>query len=497
MEKPMPRGATFIGPTAQQMVSHPSPSATGDPFPGPIIGFNIDNNKPFRLDPFWLMENQIINAMTMLIIAAIRDGKSALIKMLTLRLMRLAPGGRALQGVINDYRPEGNTTEYGKLAAYLECDQVRMRDMRFDILDPRLYMNDRGQFSVFAFVEMIRRIAEFEQDPLSDTEMLALRVTMHDVMKTDSLLWDFDHIARISGGIEESMYNGFRGDGEKITQAELDKRLAKVTDLRVKEQVDTEHRRVMSLPDNTSLAELKVAGVSLRNRIDGINHLVAGGVFGKDHSFYDLQTQQLSVRDWRGLPPATERLLKLVFGRFDIASIDNNRRDLIPDLVIDDERHRAMRNHQYVKDLLYRQQITRSLGSVEVGATHTHDSVRTGEPGSDLYRDSETILNNTGVHLYGRIPDEPGFKRDVKRFTNMKDEEVDRLTTIPQYCFGVKFNQSRPLEVFRTAPFGDDFDLIFTDSATRDKAEGMDMEDQEAMETFARQNGAQYTGGEG
>ena len=495
MENPMPKGATYIGPTVQQMVSHPSPSAFGDPYPGPIIGVNVANNKPFRFDPWWLMDNGIINAMTFLVIAALREGKSALIKLIIKSLMRLAPGGRMPHVVINDYRPEGDGTEYTKLATWLMCTVTRMKDMRFNILDPRLYMNAAGEFSEFSLIEMIRRISEFEQKPLTEIEVLALRIVIREQLLIDPRLWGFEYIGLTSGGITEKMYTDFRERSQNKLQAELYKRLQKVDDPAMRVKLEAQHARVLSLPDNIVLDDVKNAGVSLRNRIEAIHDGVAGEVFGNEHSYYDLMTQPLSVRDWRGMNPAAERLMKLIGGRLDITAIDNNRRDLVPDVMVDDELHRAMTNSQFVEDRLFRQQITRSLGSFEIGGTHSEDSVIAGEPGSRLYRASKTILNNSGGIIYGRLPNDPQVRKEAKSRSGLTDYEVDLLTQNPKYTFGIKFNESLPLIRFRTAPYGSDFNLIYTDSATHSKAQGNQLGDPDAKAEFALQHGSRYIGG--
>ena len=482
----MAMGHPFAGPTG------PRHRSTGKPIGGVPIMIDVRTREVIVIDPWLLKDGGIIHSPFGIILGPKGDGKSTTMKVIANRLSMLTAGYDMMRVAINDYKPEGATSEYELFTKHMRSKVFRIADMRVNPFESRLFATTKDidhEVNSLAVLRVAELMFEFvNSGALLGFNAESLRIAVGKMMRYDELLWApallFHCLRSLSDQDIEYYYDELR----TLLNHQMQLRVEAVADDSVHDSLIEQIHDINAMSSNLDYEDIKRAGVYVSTLFGNILHGSYGKMFGADHSWYDMITQRVVTKDWRDVPQAAETLIRTIDTEIKIAAIENNRLDLLPHIELDDELHKSMGNLVYATAQSHLSEIARGTHICNIGSTHRLGSIRRGAVGSDLYNLGSTIINNLGFALIGRHEaTDPGLDELVERY---ELAQVDRaiITSLPKYTFGLKLGDE-PIRYGRVFALPSEMEFIGTNAATDRMVDRPGVLYPDKLLTFAEANG--------
>lgn len=491
-------GPRQIGTTADTVRGHGFIDPVGTDYKGVPLFLNVRSKAVVNFDPWWLKNNDYIGATIMLVTGLLKAGKSALIKMMAFRLALLVMGYDTFRLVINDRKPEGSESEYDALSRAFGCIPYVMRHRRVNPFERRLFLHSENDNEVYALglISLAETLCEYDDGPISGRSRMALRVAMYAMLtKYDEAAWSPELLRRIAGSLTEELRKGYLNELDKQLISETAQRLELVKhDPALTTQVMGQVSELTETSWNYTQAEIEEGGKDIANRLGHLLGSESGAMFGSQHSIYEMLTQPLVDKDWRGLSDKSETLMHIIENKIKMNAAELHRTDMLPHMEISDELHKSMDNLLYARTMAYFTEIARSMSTLFVFSTHSFDSIRKGGAGSEPYGLGNKIIQNTPLVFYGKPPQNPTLLAEYAARERLSRKEASLLARLPRQVFGMRYGESEPFMFVH--PVATEFDrkyLIGTDSAS-EGVENRPSNTPEDLKRFAWQNGLTYIG---
>jgi hypothetical protein len=489
------KAAVFTGPTNLVAMGHPFVRPGHTDTPGVPLAIDIHTRELICMDP-WLLKNAgVISSAFGLILGPKGHGKSSTMKIIDLRLMMIAAGYQMMRVAINDYKPEGKASEYQKLTEACRSIAFAIAHSSINPFEAQLFMSAANNVYELGILGIAKMFCEFAKESrLTGDEGTALRVALHAMLKYDPANWTPHTLYKLLRSITDDQIMAYNLDLDKKLQGQLEARLERVTDKNQKLLVTTEIRDIVGAQDNGSNASVRRAGIYVSTLLARVLFDSYGSMFGGAQSYYKMITQRAVTKDWRGVEPEAETLMRLFDTHVKISAIENNRLDLIPHIELDDEKHKSMGNLQYARSHSYESEIARGIHTCNLSATHRLGSIRQGAVGSELYNLGNTIISNLGFVIIGQQNDQPEILDEIQSRYSLSNSDTRQLTTLPDYVFGFKVGEQEPLRYGRVFATPKELEILGSNAATDRMIDRPDILNPEEIERFARENGVTYLG---
>lgn len=505
------KASVFSGPTNIMAMGHPFISPLHSDSFGVPIGIDVLSKEIVYVD-FWTLRIMgVINTKFGILFGDIGYGKSTLLKLMAYRMMCQCAGYSRMHTTINDYKPEKSESEYGVFSRFNNSTVFRMSDMSFNPFESKLFYGEGKKVHELGILDLARDIAEFQKnDRLEGYEYTALRIALSVMLSIAEKDWSPRLLFKLCGSLTvDQIRDYYKGlDGKLKSQYEKRIELLK-TDTSSRSNADDVSAYGMTVSDRhsmeyTSVAighdnirenEIQSAGVAVQTYGYDVIEGPFGNMFGTSHSLYDLYTQRVVTKDWRGILPQAETLIRIIDNRVRVSAIENNRTDLLPHIELDDEKHKSMDNLIYARTNAFFSEIARGTHTVSFSASHRPDSIRKGDFQSEQWRLGETILNNQGFVFIGHQQNRKNIideLRDRYRLGSI----ADQLPSLPKRTFVMVLGQSEQPRIIRTFVTEIEREMIQTDAATEAINDRPNMANVSQLQAYAEANGIAYIGGD-
>lgn len=487
--------SVFSGPTDLLAMGHPFCSVAYNEIEGIPFGIDVNSGAIVYFDP-WLLKNAgVINSAFGMLLGPKGHGKSGTMKIMALRLMLIAAGYQTMHVAINDYKPEGQESEYGEVSRVTGSTPFKMADMSVNFFDASLYQTSQNSTYELGLLGTSEAICEFAKgSDLRGHENTAHRIALHAMLQYDQALWSPTLLFKVLRSISDIQITSYFRNLDDKLQSQLTGRLDHIRDRTQQKAVESQIRDLVQAKDNHKYEDIKAAADSVSTMLGDVLTGSYASMFGNEHSLYSMLTQRAVTKDWRGVEPEAETLMRILDTRIKIAAIENNRVDLLPHIEIDDEKHKSMDNLVYAKSHSFFSEIARGTHTCNISATHRFDSVRRGGVGSELYGLGETIINNLGFVMIGRQNDDPKILDELQTRYNLSNANTRLLTDLPNYTFGLKIGESERLRFVRVFATPNELAVMKTNASTDRMIARPDVYSVEQIEKFAKDNGVVYLG---
>lgn len=485
----MAMGHPFAGPT------DPIHPVTRLPIGGIPLMIDVRTREVIVIDPWLLKDAKIITSAFGIVLGPKGHGKSSLMKVLANRLCLLTAGYDRMRISINDYKPEGKDSEYELFTRHMRSKTFKIASMQVNPFEARLFVGDDQNLHELSILRLAEVLVEFEHgSPLVGDNAEALRVGVSRMLGYDQIFWSpgllFDCLRQISDEDITKYNNGLKQRLREQMQHSLDV----LGDSSMTWSVETQMNSVTNGGANLSYENIKRAGMYVSSLLGNILHASYGHMFGTAHSMYDMLTQRAVTKDWRGVPPRAEQLMRILQTQIKISAIENNRLDLLPHIELDDEFHKSMGDVLLARAHSHFSEIARGTHTCNISATHRFRSIRRGGVGSDLYNLGSTIIDNLGFALIGRHENtDPGLDEVCERY-DLSRNDRNMLTMLPDYTFGIKLGQKQRIRYGRVFALPSEMGFLGTDSSTDRMIDrpGIGTLYPEQLLRYAEQNGIAY-----
>lgn len=463
----MPTNATsFSGPTHVMALTHPFVTPAYRKVGGIPLLIDILARDYFGSDLWRAKNDGIIPTKRGLFLGNVGVGKSALVKIAAVRMIMMSAGFGPMHAVINDYKSEANDSEYAKLSAVTQSVVFRMAAMSFNPFEARLYIDKNDEINILGIMNMAEVLAEFsKKSSLSSVESVANTIALRIMFDMDKVTWEPAQLEKLTRAITVQQIDSHYNQIDERLVTRLTTRAEQLEDTVLRELTMRQIDLYGSAQNNYRVEEIQAAGVQVSNYYHNLLYGKTGAMFGSTHSMYDLYTQRVVTKDWRGLTLEAETLLRTIDNSIRTTAIENNRMDLLPHLNVDDEMHRPMDNLAYAKSTAFLSEIQRSTPTVDLGASHRLASIRRGGEGSELYGYGETIINNLGFALLGRQQNDPVALKELAERFRLKTANKNALTTLPARCFILVLGEKEPARLVRSFATPSEIAILPTNQA--------------------------------
>jgi hypothetical protein len=489
------RSAVLSTPTHIMALGHPFYTpAYVDPMSVPI-GIDARSRELVYGDPWIWKELRRISGGFGLFIGPRGVGKSATMKILAIRFLLMTAGYEVPRVAINDYKPEGSSSEYYAFTQFCRSTVFTMANMSVNPFESVLFKHNDGVPYELGILGMAEILCEFgKRTELFGHENTALRIAMYNMLACNEVLWTPHHLSKLFRSISDEQIESYYDSLDQKLETQLKKRLSGLTDPTIKGKAEEDIRKLVSARNNHRPEDIKSAGDALSTYLDDILEGVYGSMIGDKHSLYALTTQRASTRDWRGMKPEPETLMRTIMTSMSISAIETNQFNLLPHLEIDDEKHKAMDNPVYAKTHSYESEIARATHKSNISGTHRLDSIRKGDVGSELYRLGDTIINNLGFVFIGRQNNVKSVLDELQARYALSNGLTRLLTNLPDYHFVMKLGELEPARVIKIFATPTELTMLATDSATERMNNRPDIMNPEQLKAYGDANGIAYVG---
>jgi hypothetical protein len=484
----------FAGPTAP----YAKDEKTGMYFPvgGIPIMIDIRTREVIVFDPWLLKLAHIIHSAFGIVLGPKGHGKSSLLKIIANRLCLLTAGYDMIRVAINDYKPEESSSEYALFTKHMRSTVFSIASMRVNPFEARLFMAPGEGVYELAILRVAEILFEFvNKMPAVGANAEAMRVGVSKMLRRDPLLWSPELLFDCLRSLEDKDITAYQTELKAKLQQQMQTRLGndEIRNGSVREDLSEQMRSINNSDSNLRYEEIKQAGVYMSQQLGNILHGSYGSMFGAEHSLYDMLTQRAATKDWRGVSPDAETLMRIIDTEIKVAAIEKNRVDLLPHIELDDEKHKSMGNLVYARSHSHFSEIARGTHTCNLSATHRLRSIRRGGMASELYDLGNTIIDNLGFAFIGKHEiNDPGLAEIVERY-DLSETDKGLIPMLPDYTFGVKLGNQR-IRYGRVFALPSELPFLGTDSATGRMVSRPGVISPERLEKFARENGIVYIG---
>ncbi len=485
------RASVFSAPTNVMALMHPFVTPAYNEVPGIPIGIDARSREIVNFDPWLLKDAGLINSTWGLFIGPKNVGKSAFLKILSFRLMLLSAGYTSMRTAINDYKPEGKDSEYSAFSRACNSIVFRIADMQVNPFDSRLFMSDENKPYELGLLGTAEMLCEFKKgSDLTGYENPALRAAISAMLRYDERYWSPNLLFKLLRSLAEDEVINYYDDLDNRLLGQLKARSVHADQSNGLERI----QQRVTAGDNYSMQRIIEAGSEVANYLGDILTGSFGHMFGDKHSMYDLQTQDVVTKDWRGVDPDAEKLMRALDISIKTFAFENNRLDLLPHIEDDDEKHKPMDNIGYARANSFQSEIARSAHTVNLSATHELNSLRKGAVGSELYNLGNRIINNNGFFLIGRQPNKPDVLDELRDRCRLTDADRDMLPTLPNRHFLLCLGETEPARLIRTFATEVELPMLGTNSAVDRMNDRPDVFSEEDLALYAQANGVALAG---
>lgn len=485
--------SVLSGPTNLLAMGHPFVRPSYAQVPGFPFAIDVHSREIVMFDP-WLLQNAgVIHSAFGLVIGPKKHGKSSTLKILSLRCMMASAGYDRVRVWINDYKPEGKSSEYDRYTKLCRSIVYQLSEGRVNFFERKLFMTDDNELFETGILSIAEMFCEFVfGKPLIGDRATALRVAVAAMLRSDESLWTIQSLRKHLLGITADDILLYHLDLDGKLRTQLEERIAKVSK-EYRPNVEAELNALINRTDNYSIGEIQRAGDFVSTLITQIMTGSYANMFG-NNSLYDILTQRAVTFDWRGLTPNAETLGRSLLTRVKTNAIEQNRLDLVPHIELDDEKHKSMDNLTYAKSHAFFSEIARGLHTCNLSATHRLDSIRKGGVGSELYAAAETIINNLGFVLIGRQENDESRLKELQDRYRLSNSMRNDLTSLPPYTFVYVAGETEKPRVIHTIATPHELPILETGAATARMINRPDVFNVEDIQRFAIQNNLVYLG---
>ena len=494
--------------TSLTSMAHPFIGSASTPFSrGVAWGINTRTQEVEYFNPWAMKQAGVLDSMFGLFLGFIKHGKSMAMKVLAIRLMMLAAGFQTMRTVINDYKPESkegddsNGSEYGEFSRITGSVVHRIAEMQINPLEERMFASRGEKAYELGIISMAKAIVEYGKgSKLLGHEDTSLRVAIYTMLRHNPALWGLGLLAKLLRSISTDQITSYYKDLDGKLKSQLEQRVTTLHELGSKG--DTNHIERASLhqgvldeitllvnaKDNTDLREIQSAGDRVASYLESILHGSFGRMLGDKHSMYEMATQRVTTKDWRGVGSADETLMRIIDTSFMTSAIENHQLDLLPHLKIDDEQHKPMENLTYATGQAFFGEIARGLHMCSLSASHRLDSLRKGGVGSDLYGKSNTVINNMGFVVVGRQINDAVQLKELQDRYGFTNTERDNLPRLPKRVFAVKYAEAEPIRYIQVVATPMELAMGKTEGAVERIMDRPDVNNADDLVRFAHEN---------
>lgn len=367
---------------------------------GAFLGFEMRTGQVAFIEPQLLKRLEIIYVCTILVLAQIGHGKSALVKSLILRLLALQSGIDASTGLpkeatarMHDRKPNKGRGEYADVSDWLLANTIKLTDQgSINLFDPRMGMTE------WDILESAINIAEaITGQRLSEYQTLAAQVAVYTMMRDMSQIASPEILEIKARSLDASDLDRYfaRSDSEVLLRY---KEKFAANDLLMQQlQLSVERPRTIN-------NQLFLDGAGSFSII--IGKLLRGDygkLFGGNRSLYELLTEPMVNLDWTGVTGKAGEILEAQMERWDAMALDGGDSKLSPTINASDEVHSAIKSvpHARARDAKLRK--GRAYETTEILVSHNEaDLTRVGDDNSELRGLGESISRSIGMRFYGR-----------------------------------------------------------------------------------------------
>ncbi len=490
----MAMGHPFAGPTGPYTKDKKTGLYT--PVGGIPIMIDSRTREVIVFDPWLLKQAQIIHSAFGIVLGPKGHGKSSLLKIIANRLCLLTAGYDMMRVSINDYKPEGSSSEYERFTRHMRSTPFIIRNMRVNPFEARLFMIPGGGTYELAILRIAEILFEFvNQAPATGANAEAVRVGVSKMLRYDAQYWSPELLFSSLRSLDDNDITTYQGQLRDKLRSQMLARLESVEIKSgfVRDDLNLQVSAIDETGDNLQFNEIKQAGIYMSQQLGNILHGSYGSMFGSDHSLYDMLTQRAATKDWRGVSRDAETLMRIIDTEIKVAAIETNRTDLLPHIELDDEKHKSMGNLVYARSHSHFSEIARGTHTCNLSATHRLRSIRRGGSASELYDLGNTIIDNLGFAFIGKHEiNDPGLAEICERY-DLSEIDKQLIPTLPDYTFGLKLGNQR-IRYGRVFALPSEMKFLGTDSATDRMADRPGVIQPEQLEKFARENGIVYIG---
>jgi len=480
---------------------------------GVAWGVNVRTQEVEYFNPWAMKEANVLDSMFGLFLGKIKHGKSMAMKVLAIRLMMMVAGFQTMRTVINDYKPESDGdddnggSEYGKFSQVTRSVVHRIAEMQVNPLEERMFASKGEKAYELGVISMAKSIIEYGKgSPLFGHEDTSLRIAVYVMLQHNPATWGLGLLAKLLRSLSLSQIAGYYQDLDDKLKFQLEARvetlqqLGSTNDNNLAERsvlrngVVTQIGQLISAKDNTDLNEIQSAGDRVASFLESILHGSFGRMLGDKHSLYEMSTQRVITKDWRGVGPKDETLMRIIDTSFMTSAIENHQLDLLPHLKIDDEQHKPMENLTYASGQAFFGEIARGLHMCSLSASHRLDSLRKGGVGSDLYGKGSTVINNMGWFAVGRQNNDPKQLKELQDRLGLTDVERDSLPHLQKRIFAVKYAEAEPIRFVQVIATPMELAMGKTEGAVERMMKQPDINNPDDIVRFAQQNNLQLAG---
>ena len=466
---------------------------------GVPIGINLRTREIEYFNPWAMKQAGILDSMFGLFLGKIKQGKSMAMKVIAARLLMLVAGFDNLRSEINDYKPEGKASEYGGLSDFAESETYRIADAQVNPLEPRMFMSEDGEIYEYGILAMAKAIIEFAKNSsLVGHEDTSLRIAVFTMLRYDSSVWGLGLLAKLLRSITDAQIKRYYRELDTTLKGQLEQRIINLAQLgdtksptnkMLQTTVEGQIRQLVAAKDNISPLDIQTSGEHVAAYLESILHGSFGKMLGDKTSLYDLSTQPVVTKDWRGVGSADETLMRIIDTIFKTAAVENHRLDLLPHLKIDDEQHKPMKNLVYATSQVYLSEIARGLHMCNLSASHRPNSLRRGSEGSELYNLGNTLLDNQGFFGVSAQNNDPKQLQELQQRLGCTNAERDNLPHLPKRVFALKYAEAEALRHVQIIATPIEIEFGKTEGAVERMMDRPDVNSRNDLVRFATQNG--------
>lgn len=468
---------------------------------GVAFGINTRTQEVEYFNPWAMKEAGILESMFGCFLGKIKFGKSMAMKVLAIRLMMMTAGYDTMRTVINDYKPEKGGSEYGMFSEVTGSVVHHIATMQVNPLEERMFLSRGENAYELGVLSMAKAIIEFSKGgKLAGHEDTSLRIAVYVMLSCDARLWGLGLLSKLLRSITKDQIQGYYKDMDAKLKAQLEYRLKVLDALGSKGDENLTARKdiqggvyeqlnqLINTSDNTNLQFIQSAGDRVAAYLESVIYGSFGNMLGDKHSLYEMSTQRAVTKDWRGVSPEDETLMRIIDTSFMTSAVENHQLDLLPHLMLDDEKHKPMNNLVYAEGQQFFGEIARGLHMCSMSASHRLDSLRKGGEGSALYNMGEAIINNMGWFGVGRQINNARQLKELQDRLACTNVERDNLARLPKRVFAMKYGEGEPVRHVQIVATPMEIEMGKTEGAVESMMDRPDINNPDDLVRFAEHN---------
>lgn len=478
------RARAFGGPTQHLTLTHPFYGTDSALRYGVPIGIDMMTRQLVYFDPWYLKSIGAIHSAQGLFIADKGIGKSATMKIFTVRLGTLSAGYQAMRMSVNDHKNEGEQMEYTPLIETIGAKVFTMASMRVNPLDYRLCPK------LSNLIDMAIMLCSFSTAQLDIVAKTALRVAVYRMYRMDKELWSLSLLHAIVRSMMLEDVDAYFRDSSVVLREEQHDRLKELDLQNLSEQYSEIDERSFSVDRN----EIVHAATRVYHILDDLVSGEDAELFGTSRGLYEMYTQRANGKNWSGLTARGETIMRTLDAKIKSYAIENRDYRLIAHLELDDERHRSIDNLANARASAYFSKVARAVPTCNISATHRLGDLRKGGYGSEAYNLGDSIINDMGFVMIGRQRNSKTIIDELHEKYRLSTVQRDYLPALPPYCFMFKLGEEFEPTFVRIFATPMELSIIQTDSANESMLSRPDVMSPADLQRYADTNGVRYLG---